>query len=78
MDFPTLIASFGVGLLLLAFFLNMFHFIDENSMVYIMMNILGASISGYASYMISFTPFIILEGTWAAVAVAGMVRKFIH
>jgi hypothetical protein len=76
MDFPTLIASVGVGLLLLAFFLNMFHFINENSTGYILLNIFGASISGYASYLISFTPFIILEGTWAAVAVAGMIRKF--
>ncbi len=32
MDYPTIVASLGVSLLLIAFFLNMFHFLKENSL----------------------------------------------
>lgn len=75
MDFPTIIASVGVSLLLIAFFLNIFHFLDEKSFTYIGLNVVGAAISCYASYLIQFMPFVILEGTWAAVALGGLMRK---
>ncbi|HUM48424.1 MAG TPA: hypothetical protein PLD84_15940, partial [Chitinophagales bacterium] len=61
--------------LLIAFFLNMFRFIDEESLGYIGLNLVGAGISCYASYLIHFMPFVVLEGTWGAVAMAGLVRK---
>ncbi len=75
MDFPTIIASIGVSLLLIAFFLNMFHYLNENSMMYIGLNIAGAAISCYASFLIHFMPFVILEGTWGVVALAGLIKK---
>lgn len=75
MDSATIIASLGVGMLLLAFFLNMFRFLDERSFAYIGLNLVGAGISCYASYLIHFTPFVVLEGTWGAVALAGLARK---
>ena len=77
MDFPTLLASFGAFLLLLAFFLNLLHFLKETSMLYIGLNLAGAGIACYASYLIGFTPFIVLEGTWALVALVGLIRKFL-
>ena len=77
MDFATLLASFGVGLLLLAFFLDTFDFITDKSWAFILMNIVGASIACYASFLIQFIPFVILEGTWAAVALTALVRKFL-
>jgi hypothetical protein len=75
MDFPSVIASVGVGLLLIAFFLNVFRFLNENSLIYIILNISGAMISCYASYLIQFLPFVILEGTWALVALIVLLRK---
>ena len=69
--------SAGVGLLLIAFFLDVFDFISDKSWAYIIMNVAGAGIACYASYLIHFMPFIILEGTWCAVAVAGLVRKIL-
>ncbi|MBA2422625.1 MAG: hypothetical protein H0V61_05315 [Chitinophagales bacterium] len=75
MDFPNVIASVGVGLLLIAFFLNVFRFLNENSLIYIILNISGAMISCYASYLIQFVPFVILEGTWALVALIVLLRK---
>ncbi|MBK9730250.1 MAG: hypothetical protein IPO83_03010 [Chitinophagaceae bacterium] len=53
----------------------MFHFLNEKSLLYISLNLIGAAISCYASYLIQFMPFVILEGTWGAVALGGLVRK---
>lgn len=75
MDIPVLTGSIGVGLLLLAFFMNVFKKISTDSYSYILLNITGAVISGYASYLINYWPFVILEGTWALVACAALFRK---
>jgi hypothetical protein len=66
--------SIGVALLLIAFFLNLFGLMSSDSRMYQSMNAVGAGISCYASYLIGFAPFVILEGTWCAVAVLAMVR----
>jgi hypothetical protein len=39
------------------------------------MNLVGASLACYSSFLIRFTPFVVLEGTWAGVAVIGIARK---
>lgn len=75
MNYAVLTGSIGVGLLLLAFFLNVFRKISTDSYTYILLNIAGAAISGYASYLINYWPFVILEGTWALVAVVALLRK---
>ncbi|HVU55645.1 MAG TPA: hypothetical protein VHD83_11365 [Puia sp.] len=73
--FQVVLGSLGVTLLLLAFFLNLFKIITQDSRVYILLNILGAGISCYASFLIRYTPFIILEGVWCLVAVAALVKN---
>jgi hypothetical protein len=75
MSFSTIIGSLGVTLLLVAFFLNLFKFISQESSFYILLNIIGAALSCYASVLISYMPFVILEGTWSLVAVAAFVKK---
>ncbi len=75
MDIPILTGSVGVGLLLIAFFLNVAKKISADSPAYIWLNIFGAAISCYASYLIDYWPFVILEGTWAVVACAALIRK---
>ena len=75
MDYSTVLASIGVGLLLIAFFLNTFDFITDKSWVFIVMNFTGAGIACYASYLIHFIPFIILEATWSLVALIALARK---
>lgn len=73
-DHSVLIGSVGVALLLLAFLLNLFNKLSQGSRVYALMNIIGAALACYASYLIDYIPFVVLEGTWAVVAVAGLVR----
>ena len=75
MQTSTLIASIGVSLLLLAFLANLTKLQKQNDLIYLLMNFAGAALACYASYLIDFLPFIILEGTWALVAVAAMVKK---
>ncbi len=70
----TLIGSLGVALLLLAFFLNTFRYISQQSRVYIILNIIGAAMSCYASFLIDFLPFVILEATWCIVAVVALIK----
>jgi hypothetical protein len=38
------------------------------------MNFIGAGTCGYASYMISFYPFVVLESIWAFVALISLFR----
>jgi len=73
--FQVILGSFGVTLLLLAFFLNLFKIVTQDSRAYILLNILGAGISCYASYLIRYTPFIILEAVWCLVAVTALLKS---
>src|SRR5882724_9507945 len=73
----TIIGSLGVALLLLAFFLNTFRFTSQQSTLYILLNIIGAALSCYASFLIDFLPFVILEATWCLVAVVALIRMLV-
>lgn len=64
----------GVTMLLVAFFLNLWGKISKDGLTYILMNIFGAGLACLASWLINYLPFVILEGTWALVSVAGLIR----
>jgi len=72
MDHSVLIGSVGVSLLLLAFILNLFKLIQSDSLSYTLMNFIGASVAGYASILINFIPFVILEFFWAFIGLVGV------
>lgn len=69
-----IIGSVGVFILLLAFVLNLLNKISRESLAYILMNIIGAGLACYASYLINYVPFIILEGVWTLVSLAALMR----
>lgn len=75
MNFSTIIGSLGVTLLLVAFFLNLFKFVKEDNSAYIFLNILGAALSCYASILINYLPFILLEAVWCLVALFAFGKK---
>jgi len=66
-----------VALLLLAFLMNLFGLLSQNSLSYILMNIVGAGVSCYASYLIDYLPFVILEGAWMGIALLGLLRRIL-
>ena len=74
MNLADIFGTTGVALLLLAFFLNLFGIIRKENKGYILLNFAGAALACYASFLISFMPFIILEGTWALVALVALIR----
>lgn len=74
MSFHDWIGTIGVGLILLAYFLNMFTLIAKDGKVYFAINIIGAAIACYASVLIDFVPFIILEGAWVVVSIIGLAK----
>jgi hypothetical protein len=63
MNYNDIVRTIGVGLILVAYFLNSFLFIEKDGKFYFLLNILGASLACYASLLINYKPFIILEGT---------------
>lgn len=75
MNAPTVIGSIGVALLLLAFLLNLAKLLAQDSWSYLALNVVGAGLAAYSSYLISFVPFVVLEGTWTAVTAVAMARK---
>lgn len=74
MELSIIMGLIGVGLLLIAFFLNLFKIIMQDTKIYTIMNIYGAGLSCYASILIGFVPFVILEGTWSIVAIIGLIK----
>jgi len=74
-DGATLIGSAGVGLLLLAFLLNLLGMMRAGGYAYLALNLAGGALACLSSYLIGFVPFVVLEGTWAAVAGVGLVRN---
>ena len=75
MNYSSIIGSIGVTLLLAAFFLNLFRYITQESRLYVFLNIIGAGLSCYASVLILYWPFVILEGCWCLVALAAFLGK---
>ncbi|MFN8287187.1 MAG: hypothetical protein U0V74_10560 [Chitinophagales bacterium] len=70
-----LIGIFGVTLLLLAFLLNAMGRLDKTSRIYILMNLVGAALACWASLIINYLPFVVLEGAWALVALVALVKS---
>ncbi|MEE8557140.1 MAG: hypothetical protein V3T14_04570 [Myxococcota bacterium] len=68
------IGFIGVALLLVGFFLNLFGYLDRSARPYHVVNALGAGLACYASWLIGFVPFVVLEGAWAVVAVIALLR----
>lgn len=78
MPFAEVVAFLGVFMLLAAFFLNLVGAVEVGNLFYVCLNLFGASLACYASYLVDFLPFVILEGTWALVAALALGRSAWH
>jgi hypothetical protein len=74
MKASDIIASAGVIILLIAFLLNLYKKIPAESRLYTALNFIGAATCGFASFMIKFYPFVVLEGIWAAFALFSFIN----
>jgi hypothetical protein len=71
----NLIGTIGVALLLAAFVLNLLKRMSAEGYAYTLLNLLGAGLACYSSYLIDFLPFVVLEGVWALAAAFALGRK---
>jgi VIT1/CCC1 family predicted Fe2+/Mn2+ transporter len=69
-----LIGTIGVALLLLAFLLNLSGKLSQRSRAYAALNAVGVGLACAAAALLPFMPFVVLEGTWALVAVVALAR----
>ena len=76
MKTSDIIATIGVGILLIAFFLQSLKIIKTESVIYNLLNLFGAAIAGYASWLIAFVPFVILESVWCIVALYSLIKLY--
>ena len=75
MAYNDIIGSFGVGLILIAYFLNTEKLLPKDEKLFFVLNIIGASLACYASLLINYWPFVILEGTWLFVSLIGLLKN---
>jgi hypothetical protein len=64
----------GVSLLLLAFLLILSKKIQVESVSYTLLNMVGAALCGVSAYLISFYPFVVLEGVWVVVSLYALFK----
>lgn len=76
MKTSDVIASLGVIILLIAFLLNLYKKLPVTSRPYGIMNFGGAAICCFASYLVSFYPFVVLEGVWALFGLVSLVKNW--
>ena len=74
MNYSDVIGFIGVFITLLAYFLIIFNFISKDGRLFYLMNIVGAGLACYASILIVYWPFVVLEGTWTLISIAGLVK----
>jgi hypothetical protein len=74
MNTTDIIGFIGVTILLMAYFLNLTDKIGKDSLVYLQMNFFGAGLACLASVLMSYLPFIILEGSWTIISAFGILK----
>ena len=75
MSTADIIGTIGVSLILIAYFLNIFSLIKKDGMLFFTLNIFGGGIACFSSYLISFWPFVVLEGTWSLISIVALLKS---
>jgi hypothetical protein len=74
MSYNDIIGTIGVGLILLAYLLNTAKLMPQDGKLFYVLNTVGAALACYASFLINYWPFVILEGTWTLVSIYGLMK----
>lgn len=73
MNFTDWIGFLGVFQILLAYVLNALGKTSNKSLLFILLNFIGATMACIASLLLNYWPFIILEGIWSLVSLYSLV-----
>ena len=68
------IGFIGVFQILLAYVLNVIGKIKNSDLIFILLNLIGASMACFASILMEYIPFIILEGVWTIVFLISLIK----
>jgi hypothetical protein len=68
------IGFIGVFQILLAYILNVTGKLEKKDLIFILLNLVGATMACLASILMEYLPFIILEGVWAFVSLISLVN----
>lgn len=68
------IGFIGVFQILLAYILNVIGKIKSNDLTFILLNLMGAGMACFASVLMKYIPFIILEGLWTIVSLISLLK----
>jgi hypothetical protein len=74
MNYNDLVGFIGIFITLFAYFLATVALIKKDGKLFYVMNAVGAALACYASILINYWPFVILEGTWTLISVYGLMR----
>lgn len=74
MSAADIIGSIGVLILLLAYFLSITNRLEAESKPYLILNIIGAGLAGFSSYLINYYPFVVLEIIWVGVSLFTLLK----
>jgi len=75
MNYNDIIGTIGVTIVLLAYFLSILKVVSPTSSIYFFLNFLGAALACYASCLINYIPFIILEGAWSFISFIALTKS---
>jgi len=68
------IGFIGVFLLLLAYLLQVVGKLKNKSLAFILLNLIGALLACFASILLEYLPFVILEGAWSLVSFISLLK----
>lgn len=74
MNLVDWIGFVGVFQILLAYILNVTGKIGNKTMLFLLLNLIGASMACVASLLLDYIPFVILEGVWAMVSLISLLK----
>jgi hypothetical protein len=74
MNYNDIMGSLGVGVILIAYFLSTAKLLPRDGKAFYVLNILGAALAAYSSFLLDYWPFVILHGTWTLVSIYGLMR----
>lgn len=69
------IGFIGVFQILLAYVLNVNGKVSNKHLIFILLNLIGASMACLASILLNYWPFIILESVWALASLFTLINR---
>ncbi len=75
MNADQVIQMVGAVLILAGFILSQMNLLDANSYRYLLLNLIGAGILAVLAFQGQRWGFVLLEGVWTLVALAGLVMR---